>query len=246
MKAFNDLQDLKKRAVQDAALARMGGHFYAWGHYWHHEGGKCRGNVTGAILHPYLKDGQVEQDLPAYWEPVMGIPWAVGTMLDTFFSALSCHDNKELHQHWAENALGAIRPGADLSRVPDNLAAYILEKPEWLAAYADEKAAHQVGLMHAFVTLRLNGIDQDKRIKDFYYDHLHKLHRHQLDVRRSPENAVRAALSSLCAHYMDNRRGPFGYFLQHAVEGSAGHKREPRPKRWVELSQIFLQMIEDC
>lgn len=247
IKAFLGSDDLKKRALFDAKLARMGGHFYGWGHYWHPEhGGKCRGNVSGAILHQYLKDGQVEQDLPAYWEPVMGIPWTVGELLDVFFSALCCHPDKELHQHWAEQALGAVRPGADLSQVADKMAAYMLETPDWLAAYADEKGAHQVGLMSAFVTLRLNGINQDKRIKDFYYDHMHKLQRHQLDIRHAPEGAARAAMQSLCTLYMEQRRGPLGYFMQHAVEGSAAHRREQKTKRWVELSQIFLQMIEDC
>lgn len=245
MKAFNGSEDVKRRALQDAALARMGGHFYGWGHYWHPENnGKCRGNVTGALLHAHLQPGQVEQDLPDYWEPVLGIPWQVGEMVDRFFSGLCLHDDKELHTRWAEQVITAIRPGADLTAVPDKLAAYILEQTEWLAAYADDWA-HQVGMMHAIVTLRLAGIDQGKRVDDFYYAHIHRLHRHQTEGRRSPANEARAALKSLCALYRENRRGPFSYFLQHAVDGSAAHRREKTGKRWAELAQIFLQMIED-
>lgn len=245
MNAFMGSQDVKRRAMQDAALARMGGHYHAWGHYWHHDGGKCRGNVTGAVLHTYMKPEQIEQDLPDYWEPVMGIPWAVAELIDTFFSGLSLHENKELHTAWAETVLGAINPGADLSRVPMKLAAYILEKPDWLAAYAGETVGHQAGMMHGIILLQMNGIDQVQRVRDFYNDHMHKLHRHQLDSSRSLENAGRAALHSLCIHLMEQRRGPLGYMLQHAVEGSAAHKREPRWKRWVEISQIFIQIIED-
>lgn len=245
MKAFLGSDDVKRRAMQDAALARMGGHFYAWGHYWHpYMAGKCRGNITGAVLHVHLKAGQVEQDLPDYWEPVLGIPWQVGEMMDRFFSGLSLHDDKELHTRWAEQVFSAIRPGADLSAVPDNMAAYILEQPEWMAAYADDWA-HQVGMMHAIVTLRLAGIDQGKRVDDFYFQHIHKLHRHQTEQGRDKSNHVRAALRSLCTLYREQRRGPLSYFLQHAVDGSAAHKREKTGKRWAELSQIFLQMVED-
>jgi hypothetical protein len=244
MKAFLGSQDVKRRAMQDAALARMGGHFYGWGHYWHPEnGGKCRGNVAGALLNVHLQPGQVEQDLPGYWEPVLGIPWLVGEMIDRFFSGLCLHDDKEIHTRWAEMVVDAIRPGADLSSVPDRLVAYILEQPEWLAAYADDWA-HHVGLMHSIVLLRLNGIDQAARVEDFYHAHIHKLHRHQTDGR-STGNEARAALRSLATLYRENRQGPLGYFLQHAVHGSAVHKRENKGKRWAELSQIFLQMIED-
>lgn len=243
MKAFLGSQDVKRRAMQDAALARMGGHFYGWGCYWHPEnGGKCRGNVTGALLHMHLQPGQVEQDLPDYWEPVLGIPWLVGEMIDRFFSGLSSHDDKGIHERWAETVIGAITPGADLTGVPDRLVAYMLEQPEWLAAYADDWA-HQTGMMHSIVMLRLNSIDQAARLDDFYHAHIHKLHRHQTE--RGNGHEVRAALRSLTTLYRENRIGPLGYFLQHAVQGSAVHKRENKCKRWAELSQIFLQMIED-
>lgn len=247
MKAFNGSQDDKRRAMHDVTLARMGGHLHAWGHYWNDGGmgGKFKGNVTGAALNRYLKPEQVEQDLPDYWEPALGIPALVAEMLDVFFSGLSLHDNKELHQHWPEQVLGAIQPGMDLTRVPDRLTAYMLEQPEWLAAYADEKAAHLVGLMHAIFLLRVEGIDQSKRLADFYYDHIHKLHLSRFrGTVMHLDGYVWAALRHLCS--IDKHRGPYGYFLKNAVDGRAAHRREPRGKHWVELSQIFLQMIEDC
>jgi len=231
-----------------AAHFRHAGAFYAWGHYWHDDvgTGRARGNVSGAMYHDFLQPGQVEQDCPGYCEPVHGIPWAVGEMIDAFFSGLSLHENKDIHHQWAETVYSAITPGADLSLVPDKMAAYILETPDWLAAYAGEAVGHQVGMFHSITVLRLNGIDQEKRIKDFYYDHLYKLHRHQTDATRSLENAARDALKGLCGHMMERRRGPLGYFLQHAVGGSAVHKRQHAAKRWVELSQIFIHMIEDA
>lgn len=248
MKAFLGSADVKRRAMQDAALARMGGHFYAWGHYWHPEmEGKCRGNVTGALLHPYLEPGQVEQDIPAYWEPKLGIPWQVGELIDAFFSGLCLHENKDIHHGWAEQVIGVVTPGADLSPVADQMTAYILETPDWLAAYSDEECAHLIGYMHGIFTLRLNGIDQQKRIKDFYYKNIHKKHRHQVNTTPKDcdmENYGWGALRHLCS--VDQHRGPMWYFLQCAVNGSARHKRTHKAKQWVELSQIFLQMIEDC
>lgn len=247
MKAFKGSQDIKQDAIRRAALARMGGHFYAWGHYWHHEGGKCRGNVSGAVLSHHLKEGQPEQACPDYWEPMLGIPWQVGELLDVFFSGLSLHENKDIHHGWAEQVFNAIRPGADLSAVPDNMVAYILETPEWLATYSDEECAHLIGYMHGIFTLRLNGIDQAARIKDFYYKNIHKKHHSRFATASNDcklENYGWGALRHLCS--VDQHRGPMGYFLGCAVKGSARNKRVHQSKQWVELSQIFLQMIEDC
>lgn len=240
MKAFLGLQDVKDAALADARDARLAGQFYAFGHHWH-EG---RGNVSGAMYHHYLKAGEAEQLCPDYSVAVHGIPPLFMEMIDAFFSNLSLHSNKDIHQHWAETVYGAIVPGADLRGVPDRLATYILEQADWLAAYADEKVAHQVGLLHGIFLMRCNGIDQTQRLADFYHDHIHKLQRHQTEGKRDLSNYARAAMRSLCS--IDQYRGPYSYFLQYVVDGSAAHHRESKGKRWVELSQIFLQMIEDC
>lgn len=241
MKAFLGLQDVKDRAIQRAVKGRENGQFYGWGHYYH-EG---KGNVSGVMYHPYLEDGQVEQDVKMYPEPVHGIPYAVAGIIDDFFSGLCCHDDKDLHQHWAERVYTAIPVGADLSRLPDRLAVYMLENTEWLADYACDRGGPLVGFMYAIFLLRLEGIDQTKRMKNFYYDHIHKLHRHQMNGRNKNENYVMAALSAICG-VDTNTNGAWHYFISHACHGSAVHKRTKYANRVADLSDIFIQMIKDC
>lgn len=248
MKAFNGDPALKKKTLFDAALARMGGHFYGWGHYWHpYLNGKCRGNVTGALLNPYLPAGKIEQELPMLWEPVLGIPWQVGELADEVFSMLCCHKDKSLADAWAEVFLDAIRPGADLSRVTDAIIAQVLEQPEWLAAYADEESAHGIGYMSGVFTLRLNGINQAKRIEDFYWKNIDKKHQHRFRTTQTDAPLVNypwAALRSLCS--IGKHRGPLGYFLSYAVTGSARHLRVDKDERVNVLVARIIQMIKDC
>lgn len=242
MRAFNNDLAAKATAVQHMQQCHSVGNFYAWGHYFH-EG---KGNITGCMYHTHLQDGEVEQDCPKYSEPVHGIPWQIMEIADTIFGGLSLHDNKEIHQQWPEMFYDSIPVGADLSKVADSLMAYLLEKPEWLASYADEECAHLVGYMQGIFTLRLNGIDQSKRIKDFYYQNIHKKHHSRFRTGKDCklDQYAWAAMRHICS--VDQHRGPVHYFLHACVDGSARKKSVPKGKQWVELSQIFMQMLGDA
>lgn len=247
MKAFMDCRENKQAAIARAVALREAGAFYAWGHHWC-EG---KGDVTGGMYHPYLQPGEVEQDCPKYSGAVHGIHWRAAELIDVFFHGLALNPDKQIHQTWAERVYETIRPGADITPVPDRLISYILERPEWLASYADEKGAHMVGMMQGIITLRrcafpdqLNGIDQEKRIKDLYYDHIHKLHMSRFQGERNPAYFVNAAMRSLCEAHL--RRGTMGYFLHNVVQARAGNNRAAQTREWADLSMIFLKLIEDC
>jgi len=241
MKAFFNTTEDQAHAIARASLARTQGQFFAFGRYWDGE----RGNVSGVMYNMCLEVGQPEQDVANYSEAVHGIPSDVAGIINDIFGGLSCHDDKDLHQHWAERVYEAIPPGADLSKVPDTLAVYMLEHTEWLADYGSDKAGRLVGFMYAIFLLRMEGIDQTKRLNNFYYDHIHKLYRHQTDVRRNNENYVMAALRSICG-VDTNTNGAWHYFISHACHGSAVHKRTKYANRVADLSDIFIQMIKDC
>ncbi len=241
MKAFTNTLEYKNAAIARAADHRHAGNFYAWGHYWH-EG---KGNVSGAMYHPYLKDDEVEQDCAAYPPSVHGIPVDVAGVIDTIFGGLSLCDDKELHTRWAERAYVAIPIGADLSNVNNQLALHMLENASWLLDYADDKGSHLIGLMTAFYILRAEGINPEKRIKNFYYDHIHKLHRHQLEGRRNHANYVVSAMSRLC-NVDTNPRGAWHYFIHDCVDGSAVSLKTTKGNRFKKVADLYLQLLQDA
>lgn len=241
MKAFTNTLEGKNAAITRAAAHREAGNYYAWGHYWY-EG---KGNVSGAMYHPYLQDGEVEQDCQDYPPSVHGIPVDVAGMIDTIFGGLSLDDDKELHTRWAERVYVAIPNGADLSQITNTIALHMLENPRWLVDYADDKGSHMIGLMNAFYILRAEGINPDKRMKNFYYDHIHGLHRHQLEGRRKTSNYAISAMSRLC-NVDTNPRGAWHYFLHDCVDGSAATLKQTKGKRWQAIADIFLQTLQDA
>lgn len=217
---------------------------------WHEDfpGAGYKGNISGVLLHRHLANGQSGPDCAYLWDHVAGIPWQVGEMADQIYCGLALLPNKRRYQEFAFNFLEAIRPGADLSNVPETMAAHMLEKAEWCAGFADEKTAHQAGIMHALMLMRMQGLDKDgKRIADFYNDHLYKLRRHQTEcsgIDINPHNAARAALCSLCKHFMERRIGPLSYFLKNCVNGAAATGRASRAWHWLELSNTFLNILK--
>ena len=242
MKAFEGSIEGKHSAIKRAREYRQNDQFYAWGHYWH-EG---KGNVSGAMYHDHADKMLLDKNMLPYPAPdVHGIPINVATMADTFFAGLYTHKDKELYTLWAERFYEAIPEGADLTRVPYLMASHILNTPEWMLDYADERGAEMVDYMQAVCALCLAGIDQEKRVKDFYYDQIHGLHRHQLDGQKDVARYVYAAIRSLCG-VERNPTGCWHYFLRHAVHGAAKHSGINRGLQWLDLSEEFLRIIREC
>ncbi len=239
MKAFTCCIEDKEKAIARARAARLDGSFYAWGHYWDRDGaGKWKGNVSGVMYHPYLKEGENEQAVIKYPAAVHGIPEDVARMIDTIFSGLSLNDDKELHFRCAETVYAAIQPGADLSRVPAAMAAHILEQKEWLADYADENTGHWVGMMHGYMLMQSRGDNVEKYLNNFYNDHIHKLHRHQLNGEVARANYVRAALRALS-------QNNYCFFLKHAADGRAANRGSYKTgPEWKELAWLFEQALK--
>ena len=243
MKAFTDTSQTKEQAIYHAGLWRRKGMYFAFGRYWDGE----KGNVSGGMYHEYLNSVQTVQDCPYYACTVHGIPTAVAGIIDVFFSGLSCikdDDNNCSANLWAESVYEAIPVGADLSKVADKMVMYVLENPEWLAAYADEKAAHLTGLMHGIFKIRLLGHDQSLDLKNFYYDHMHNMHRHQLQGHRDHSRYVNGALKAI-SEVNSNMLGEHSFFFKGAVSGSSRNLKIHHGERWRKLSEIFLQMLRD-
>lgn len=243
MKAFISGTENKESAIARARALRESDAFYGWGHFWH-EG---KGNVSGGMYHSYLKPGETEQDVLKYPEPVHGIPVSAAKLFDYFFSGLCIHD-KEIAKAWAETVYEAIRPGADLSQLSNKIILHVLETPELLAEYADGKGAHLVGVMQGIYILRGMGINQDKRLIELHYDHLYKLHRHQLDGKHDTANYVMAALKALSSTPISGEDcGAVWYFLNHAMHGAAANKKRGKHgEEWYALSKVLIQKIKDC
>lgn len=240
--AFVGALETKEWAIARAADFRKAKAFHAFGHYWH-EG---KGNISGCMYHDFLKPGDPVQQCATLCESVHGIPWQIQEIADAIFGGLSCHDDKELFTTWAERFYEAIRPGADLLPVRDLLVQHMLEFSKWCKDFADEETEPQIDLMHSIYCLKVQGIDQQKRIKEFYYKYIHPMHHNKFNASYGNENNARAALKNLCSVNTTDGRGAFGYFLQSCVEGHANGKHHKRGQSWNELSKVFLRMLGDC
>ena len=244
MKAFMDPVYNKDHALKIARLCRRTQTFFAFVHYWDGE----KGNLSGCMYHEFLQSemGETQFDCKRYAPIIHGIPMEVAGIIDDIFAGLWCNKgmDKRRAMQWAENVYTAIPVGADLSGVPDKLAAYILETPSWMAEYADERGAHLAGLMHGIFQLRIAGVNQAHRLEDFYYDHMAGLRKYQLDGRRKRQNYVMRGLKAI-SEVEYNQSGAWSHFLTSAVLGSAKHRKIHYGERWHDLSKIFLQILED-
>ncbi len=122
MLAYHDKPELK-----NSVLAEMAGHREAdrlvKGRYWE-EGKGC---AVGCLI----KSGDHIE-----YESRFGIPKELAQLEDQIFEGLTNGKSQE----WPERFLGAINPGADLSKVWNNFAVWLLIDPEvGVIRYADER-----------------------------------------------------------------------------------------------------------
>ena len=240
MKVFSNSLEEKPQALARLESYRAAGALHAFGHVWY-EG---KGNVSGAMYHDHLFSGQIIQDCAQHAPRMHGIPVSMAYLIDHVFSGLSCAPDKAIHQLWPGRVYESMKPGTDLKHIVNSLVLHMLEKPEWLASYADEKGAHIVGLMHSIFVMRLHGIDQKDATTNFYHDHIRKRARYEMDGTRNRENYVYAALSAICG-IDDNTKGALYYFIHNACAGSADKFRVPPWRRYGEISNLIVKMIED-
>lgn len=242
LKTFTDGQRDKPHALHRVEAAAELGMFYANGRIWD---GK-RGNITGAVYHPYMEAGETEHDLWQYPRIIHGIPHNVMCVANTIFNGLSFREDQSVYKDWPMRFYNALPGNKRISRVPDQLIYNMIADEKWIAEYADEKGAHLVGLMASIFVLRIEGIECGPRLMDIYHTHIHKLHRSRYMSIGSNESKLQnypyGAVKALC-DIVSNPGGAIDYFLNISTRGRARHEDKDPAKMWDLVADEFITLL---
>lgn len=243
LKTFTHGKRDKPHALGRVAAAKELGMFRAFGRIWN---GNC-GNITGAVYHPYMQDGETEHDLWQYPRIIHGIPHNVMVVANNIFSGLSTQKDKDVHQNWPERFYNALPGNRDISNVPDQLIYNMLANDKWLAGYSDEKGAHLVGLITAIFMLRIEGIECGPRLNQIYSDHIYKLHHSRyITIGNNKEklgNYAFGCARALC-DIVTNPTGAIYYFLDQCARGRALSDKRDLSETWAIIADDFIELLE--